>query len=54
MYYFRITHDKDGWRARFYYSGELMWWTEGYSSEAKARNAIQSLRVHAASAPLRY
>ena len=53
MYYFTITHDRDGWRARFYYSGELMWWTEGYSSEAGARNAIQSLRVQAAAAPLR-
>jgi uncharacterized protein YegP (UPF0339 family) len=53
MYYFTITDDKDGYRARFYYNDELIWWTEGYSSVANAENAIAALRVHAASAPLR-
>lgn len=53
MHYFRITLDDDGYRARFYYNGELMWWTEGYKRRATAENAIRSLRVHAASAPLR-
>lgn len=53
MYYFRITHDVDGYRARFYYNDELMWWTEGYVRIAGAENAIQALRLHAATAPLR-
>lgn len=53
MHYFRITHDRDGWRARFYYNHELMWWTEGYVHRAGAENAIAALRKHAATAPLR-
>jgi uncharacterized protein YegP (UPF0339 family) len=53
MYYFRITHDGDGFRGRFYYNQELIWWTEGYTRRAGAENAIAAIRAHAASAPLR-
>jgi len=53
MYFFRITHDRDGYRARFYYNDELIWWTEGYVNQQGAENAIRALRLHAASAPLR-
>jgi uncharacterized protein YegP (UPF0339 family) len=53
MYYFRITRDGDGYRARFYYNSELMWWTEGYVRQVDAENAIRALRLNAASAPLR-
>jgi uncharacterized protein YegP (UPF0339 family) len=53
MHYFTITQDRDGYRARFYYNGELMWWTEGYSSLANAQNAIDSLRANAGTAPQR-
>jgi uncharacterized protein YegP (UPF0339 family) len=53
MHFFRITLDGDGYRARFYYNNELIWWTEGYRHRAGAENAIQALRLHAASAPLR-
>jgi uncharacterized protein len=53
MYYFRITQDGDGFRARFYYDSELIWWTEGYVRRAGAENAIKALRLHAAAAPLR-
>jgi uncharacterized protein len=52
MYYFRITHDQDGYRARFYYNRELIWWTEGYVHRAGAEDAIRALRAHAASAPM--
>ena len=31
-YYFTIEYDRDGWRARFWYNDELIWWTEGYAS----------------------
>jgi uncharacterized protein YegP (UPF0339 family) len=52
--YYRITNDRDGYRARFYgANGELVWWTEGYTSLAAAHNAISLIRAHAASAPLR-
>lgn len=52
MYYFTITRDEDGFRARFYSSanGELMWWTEGYSSRANAEHAVEVLRNNAAGA----
>ena len=53
MYYFRISQDHDGWRARFFYNRELIWWTEGYTRRTGAENAIQALRVHAAAAPMR-
>jgi uncharacterized protein YegP (UPF0339 family) len=51
-YHFKITQDNDGWRARFYYNQELIWWTEGYSRIAGAENAILAMRQHAANAPL--
>ena len=55
MYYFTITRDDDGFRARFYSAanGELMWWTEGYSSRANAEHAVAVLRDNAASADAR-
>jgi uncharacterized protein YegP (UPF0339 family) len=39
--YFAITLDKDGYRARLYSSSDLIWWSEGYTSTAGARNAIR-------------
>lgn len=52
--YYKITLDGDGYRARLYSNnGQLVWWTEGYSSRAGAENAIQLNRQHAATAPLR-
>jgi uncharacterized protein YegP (UPF0339 family) len=53
MYYFTITRDGDGFRARFYYNQELIWWTEGYTRIAGAENAIRAIREHGSSAPLR-
>jgi uncharacterized protein YegP (UPF0339 family) len=52
-HYYTITRDRDGFRARFYYGGELMWWTEGYSRIEKAQNAIDSIRHNGGSAPQR-
>ncbi len=52
MYFYTITHDADGWRARFFYNRELIWWTEGYVRREGAENAIRALRQHAATAPL--
>ena len=41
---FVITKDKRGeYRAKFVYNSETMFSSEGYSSKASARNAIESL-----------
>jgi uncharacterized protein YegP (UPF0339 family) len=52
MYYFTITRDNDGYRARFYSrsNGKLIWWTEGYTERRGAEEAIQIMRGNAASA----
>lgn len=54
QYFFQITHDRDGWRARFYgaYGRELIWWTEGYVRQQDAANAVAIMRQQAAGAPL--
>jgi len=50
-YKFEITKDKAGeFRARFKYNGEVMFATEGYTSKASARNAINSLKKNAPAA----
>lgn len=51
-YYFTIKHGSGGWRGRFYYNGELIWWTEGYVHYAGAKNALDAIRAYAATAPL--
>jgi uncharacterized protein YegP (UPF0339 family) len=55
MYYFTITRDSDGHRARFYSAsnGRLIWWTEAYSSYAHAESAVAIMQRNAASTPLR-
>lgn len=41
---FLIEKNKAGeFVAKFKYNGELIWWTEGYSSKASAKNAIESI-----------
>lgn len=41
---FLIEENKAGeWVAKFKYNSELIWWTEGYSSKANAKNAIESI-----------
>ncbi|VVT22172.1 YegP family protein [Rhizobium sp. EC-SD404] len=42
---FEIYKDKAGeFRARFQYNGETIFSTEGYSSKASAKNAIESIK----------
>ena len=42
---FVITKDKRGeFRAKFVYNGETMFSSEGYSSKASAKSAIESLQ----------
>jgi uncharacterized protein YegP (UPF0339 family) len=43
-YSFEITKDKAGeFRVKFKYNSETMFSTEGYSSKASAKNAIDSI-----------
>jgi uncharacterized protein YegP (UPF0339 family) len=52
--YFTIASASGGWRARFYGgNGELMWWTEVYTSKQSAQNAIAVVKANAATAPIR-
>ena len=42
---FEIYKDKKGeFRVRFKYNSEIMFSTEGYSSKASAKNAIESIK----------
>jgi uncharacterized protein len=44
-YKFRIWKDRGGeYRASFIYNAETIFWTEGYSSKASAKNAIESIQ----------
>lgn len=44
-HHFQIYKDKAGeFRARFKYNGEVMFSTEGYSSKASAKKAIESIQ----------
>ena len=46
-YSFEITKDKAGeFRVKFKYNSETMFSTEGYSSKASAKNAIESIIKH--------
>ena len=44
-HHFKIKTNKKGeYVAYFMYNSETMFWTEGYSSKASARNAIESIK----------
>ncbi len=44
-HHFQIYKDKAGeYRVRFKYNSEVMFSTEGYSSKASAKNAIESIK----------
>jgi uncharacterized protein YegP (UPF0339 family) len=49
---FVIEQNKSGdYVAKFKYNGELIWWTEGYSSKSGAQNAIDSILKNGPGAP---
>lgn len=51
-YKFEIYKDKAGeFRVRFKYNSETVFSTEGYSSKASAKNAIESIQKNGPSAP---
>ena len=44
-HHFKIKQNKAGeYVAYFMYNSEAMFWTEGYSSKASAKNAIESIK----------
>jgi uncharacterized protein YegP (UPF0339 family) len=50
---FVIEQNKAGeYVAKFKYNNELIFWTEGYSSKAGAKNAIESIRKNGPDAPV--
>ncbi len=50
---FVIEQNKAGeYVAKFKYNSETMFWTEGYSSKAGARNAIESIIKNGSAAPV--
>ncbi|PZO74177.1 MAG: DUF1508 domain-containing protein [Sphingomonas taxi] len=50
---FVIEQNKAGeYVAKFKYNSETMFWTEGYSSKAGARNAIESIIKSGPAAPV--
>ncbi|MCA3700016.1 MAG: YegP family protein [Brevundimonas sp.] len=49
---FEIYKDKAGeFRVRFKYNSETMFSTEGYSTKASAKNAIESIKKNGPDAP---
>jgi len=50
---FEIYKDKAGeFRVRFKYNSEIIFSTEGYSSKASAKNAIESIKKNGPEAPV--
>jgi uncharacterized protein YegP (UPF0339 family) len=50
---FEIYKDKAGeFRVRFKFNSEVMFSTEGYSSKASAKNAIESIKKNGPEAPV--
>ena len=50
---FEIYKDKAGeFRARFKYNSEVLFSSEGYSSKAGAKNAIESIKQNGPAAPV--
>lgn len=53
-HYFEIKTNKKGEHvAYFKYNSETMFWTEGYSSKAAAKNAIESIKKNGPGAEVR-
>ena len=48
-----IEQNKAGeYVAKFKYNSEIIFWTEGYTSKASAKNAIESIQKNGPAAPL--
>lgn len=47
MYKFNIVKTQSGYHVRFLYNSTIIFWTENYTSEASALNAISSIKTNA-------
>ena len=53
-HHFKIKQNKAGeYVAYFMYNAEAIFWTEGYSSKASAKNAIESIKKNGPGAETR-
>lgn len=53
-HYFEIKKNKGGeFVAYFKYNNESIFWTEGYSTKASAKNAIESIKKNGPDAPIK-
>jgi uncharacterized protein YegP (UPF0339 family) len=53
-HYFEIKKNKGGeFVAYFKYNNESIFWTEGYSTKAGAKNAIESIKKNGPDAPIK-
>jgi len=50
-FFIRKMEKSGEYRAYFEYNGEKIFWTEGYSSKAGAKNAIESIKKNGPDAP---
>jgi uncharacterized protein YegP (UPF0339 family) len=50
--YFSIVTASGGYRAHLYSGGNLVWWTEVYTTKANARNAISVAQSSTSSTPV--
>lgn len=49
---FEIVNDSKGFHARFWSNGNIIWWTESYTSKANAKAGVGIISVYAEDAPL--
>lgn len=52
MYKFNIVKTTKGFHAQFLYNSTIIFWTENYTSEANALNAIHSIALNAKGSPI--
>jgi len=48
---FELVRDNKGFHARFWTGGNIIWWTESYTSKANAKHAVALIISYAAAAP---
>ncbi len=49
---FKIVKSASGYRVQFLYNSEIIFWTENYTSEANALNAISAIKENCRSSKI--
>lgn len=47
-----VRDDQQGYHARFWTGGQIIWWTESYTRKENAKHAVDLISRYAAPAPL--